>query len=919
MALTLSRVRRTRPQKLARFVVVAAPLLFFSAAVFILSILPALVDQGTLNGMIERTLSEKLGAPVTIRGAHLVNNQTLVLEGVRIESIHALTESIHIDVVRARFGFPFPLGRLENIRVEGPIVRIDAGDAKLAKLMTGPSGASVGSSFNVPKDLPGLEIVGGVVEGTLGEQTFRIHRLHGFLQNSGGATIPFQMIGRVERHPDPEVIIRGRFDVTGDTRITFERLKVADFDSDLTYAGGKEATLVFKLKTFSISQSFARTLQNLAGGPHVMGLVSLDSSLTFGRDGKLVRFVSEAVLQRIKIAESALAGPRFKIALTPTEHGMLAEGTVEQLELKLKDGPEVRVAKLTFDALHQESTRRFRGKMKYEGARILSSKTKIEELKTGTVEFDVVNEGKTLEGFILTTLQGAFVEEGETYQDLTEQVIEVRLQGKFDFDRGIYEFRETSLSISDLGSMFLSGKVARAKEGFEYDLALHTDLLNATQATRLGANTLSAIAGFEPDQMRATGTMQARARFHGDGQRSEMDLTVRFSDYNGGYKGLEVANFNGEVRLARFKEKTLSRFQSVCTFTADEIKTGSFRLVGARGTVPLYLVRDAADATTRLHGELAVDQLFWKEENFGPQRLPLEARAGVLRTLQPITGEILGGRVTIGPITLESIAHESFAAQTSLTIRGAQFAEILRVFRWDKRPDGTLDADFEMVEYKDNALRFVGSARLSAFKGQATFYQLRMNKLTSDTSYTFGVDLDRIHLQSLWKAFSGQGIAHGVVSGTGRFDIFHDGQFQEFEVQLWNVPAQESQILSIKAAAALVAATEGTEAARSLERLPVRRLYYSDLGLYARLDPGDKLLLRGRHYRTVGETGIVTFHEYTWDQLRANHVDPRHAGEYIMVGTTLNRINIIVTQPGRQIRWKSFIEGLGRLTIETGK
>lgn len=919
MTLTLSRVRRRRGRKLARFAVAAAPFVLFSPAVFILSLLPALVDRGALNAMIERTLSVRLGAPVTIQGAHLVDNRMLVLEGVRIRSLHPLAESIHIDAVRARFGFPFPLGRLENIRVEGPLVRIDADDAKLTQLMAAGSGATARPSVQVPREFPGLEIVGGVVEGTLGEQTFRVHRLHGFLDNSGGGTIPFQLIGRVERRPDPEVIIRGRIELTGEPRLIFERLKVADFDSDLTYAGGPDTTLLFRLRAFSISRGFARTLQNLAGGPQVMGLVSFESSLTLGRDGRLVRFVSEGTLQRIRIAESDLAGPRFRLALTPIEQGVLAEGTVEQFEFKLKDGPEVRVAKLAFEASQEEAARRFRGRMTYEGARVLSSGTKIEELKAGTVEFDVIKDGKTFEGFVLATLQGAFVEEGDAYQDLTGHVIRARLQGRFDLDRGVYEFRETSLAINDLGSVFLSGRMARAKEGFEYDLAVRTDLLNAAQVTRLGANTLSAIAGFDPEQMRASGRVEARARFHGDGQRSETDLTVRFSDYQGGYKGLEVTRFNGEVRLSRRCDPAVTRVQVVATFTADEIQTGPFRLAGARGTVPLVLARGTADAATVLHGELAVDELFCKQESLGPQRLPLEARAGVLRTLQPISGEILGGRVTVGPVTLESLAHESFAARTSLTIRGAQLAEVIRAFGGDMRPEGTFDADFEMVEYKDDNLRFVGSARLSAFQGQATFYQVRLNKLTSDASCTFAVDLERISLQALSRALCGQGIAHGVISGTGRFDVFEDGQLQEFELQVWNVPGAESQILSLKAAAALVAATEGPQAARSLEQLPVRRLYYSDLGLYARLNPGGRLLLRGKHYRTVSEAGLVTFRQYTWDELRANRVDPHHAGEYIMVGTSLHRINIILTHPGRTTNWDTFIHRWKDVTIEPPK
>jgi hypothetical protein len=273
----------SRPRVAARrrrwvpVLVVALPLGFFSLAVGLLSLLPALVRTGALRGTIERAASEAVGAAVTVREADVPEHDLLVLRGVEVGQITPGVGPAKAAEVRIRFGWVFPLGGAGSVEVERP--RLSLG-ITADTFRAGPGKASGG-------EVPTIRVVHGSAEGTLEGLPFRVADLEARLDGD-----------RLE------AVLRGvESTLPGDLRVRMEELALGAGWPDRRLSGRADFEKL----------SFARG--DLEGG-NIRGRLGIDLALQAqGYEGRLGLSLAQAEILKGDIYQD-LQGQPLELSIT---------------------------------------------------------------------------------------------------------------------------------------------------------------------------------------------------------------------------------------------------------------------------------------------------------------------------------------------------------------------------------------------------------------------------------------------------------------------------------------------------------------------------------------------------------------------------------------------------------------------------
>jgi len=846
-----------RVRKIGRFVTVAIPIVLFLGPVLLLAVFPWLIEAGFLEGTAHEYLTQRVfHGDVTYESIRIERSRRVVLEGLQIAALRDLADASTIRRTVLHFDGVIPFGRIERIEFEGMKLRLDL-DRKRLEAWLG------GNKSKRPRPAPDE---------------------------------PVQVLDPTPRTEPKSWLAGASIDLSMAHRAKLPTIEIHDAEIEGSF-GGRPYHLV----------SVQGLVRNVDGH-----LLPFDLHGTFADSGEPALVRGHADFQpgagELKLS---IRIPEFRLdaALDSKPEG--ASLDIDAGPVRFTEGLRAMLSGIDISGTARTTVR-----LRTQGGRWQSAS--IQGILEG---YRIAAEGIVLEGEGPTALdlQLVPVSEGASVHAMLDNVAVVRGAQRLQARR-----LEANLLLRDEDRRIVGGAGSVAVVGLELRLdgeapirldearlafdvlrpdddhveIRQAELVLAPLLTARGSGTAKRVEGRWRVRARASAegldiaALAVRARewrgldeleLHGEGRA---DLSV------------DVDGDRNEARLAldgvtlHYKDALVRKLDGVLTassdgagsmlFKADAVRFGPVRLAGAGGRIPLR------DGDGWLRGDASLKQI-----PLGRVEVKLRAAPGRVELPEGLRLEALGGTIELGPVL---ISTDPRRLETSLTVKGVTLDKILEAAGSERRAPGSVEARYERIMVEPDRAEFAGWLAVNVALGRVMVHELSM----ADSKLTIGATAEKISLDHLGRAIQDTGIVHGVVDATLRARVDVSTRRPEtLELTLRSVgTGHESQMVSLRSVRRVMAASGDFKGARKLAVSPINRLYYAELGLYARIEDGKWFTLRGKFYRPPGEWAVVR--EYSWEDLRAGRVEP-DAEEMIMVGARSHRLNIYMAEPGGRI------------------
>jgi translocation and assembly module TamB len=313
---------------------------------------------------------------------------------------------------------------------------------------------------------------------------------------------------------------------------------------------------------------------------------------------------------------------------------------------------------------------------------------------------------------------------GSLYADLSSLEGTLGLRGDYDFDSRTVAARELTLTVADVGTVYLSGSVSaeaaelQGKAEFPDLVSAHIGLFQPLLATGLPS-----IAELQP-----TGSLDLSADLQRQGDLWHLRGDIR-------PQGVNVSLSDGEAK-------------------------------GIRGRIPFDLrmgpgVEDPAAAEKT--GEISLDGLRLGPLTMNPATLGLSSTLNRMTLHNPLILYAAGGSVEIAALRA-SLTEGRPDIAARVRVEGVDLEALTRQLDLP-RMTGRIGADLGEIHYHEGVLRAPGTAGINAFGGSILVSNMSFEAPFSPYS-TFHADIDftGINLHQLTRTFA-FGEMNGIVDG----------------------------------------------------------------------------------------------------------------------------------------------------------
>ena len=439
---------------------------------------------------------------------------------------------------------------------------------------------------------------------------------------------------------------------------------------------------------------------------------------------------------------------------------------------------------------------------------------------TTTADKNIISAVGKLDVEQAEVLWGTFFGDFKNYRPALD------FDGDYFISENKFGFRRLHLSMLNIGTIALSGTVARSKESPNINVALQSaDFKPSGFFEFFIRDTFKKSYPFL-DQLLIDGRMSFSARAQGP---------------------LRTLSTTGVLQL---QGGTVSG-------KAKNWQIGPIRL-----TLPfeIYLPSGKADsATAKIQpGTLVIDSARFRSESIPTVRTVVALRNNSLKFEQPIQIGIYGGTIEIINLSWKDVIAHPEAMSFSLNTKNLELERLTAALDW-YRFSGTISGSIPRVEWSGTSLRSEGQIQAQLFGGRV---QISKTEIENPFSPVPSIKLDcrfqDIDLDKASQTFE-FGRISGIVEGSVTDLVLSNGQASQFVADVHSVERSgTSQWISVEALNKITVLSSGNNAGTlygGLSRL-FDNFRYSKLGFKATLK-NDKLTLRGIESRDGKEYLVV--------------------------------------------------------------
>lgn len=342
------------------------------------------------------------------------------------------------------------------------------------------------------------------------------------------------------------------------------------------------------------------------------------------------------------------------------------------------------------------------------------------------------------------------------------------------------------------------------------------------------------------------------------------------------------------------------------------------KVEGLNCALPFILGTEQSAAM--LNGYISFSKAAYRTIAFENQKLAMTANLNHIETA-PFNVRIGDGSVGVSAFVINVDPNQKSAQLAAgVELRAIQFTQALGFVGIKREIPGTMNSKLGPIVFNavfDTGTRKVrwldvdvpGEVDVDIFEGKMKIKNIKLLDPLSDLeSVRAEFQARNLSMKAMTRTFTEFGLIRDHIDIDGYVDLYKNGEPNEFEFMLDSVETQR-RYLDLEAMAAMQTAAGDKRTAENLGKarsiLGVEKLYYRAFGFYAQLDRKGLFTLRGKYYKNETPSGDVVEGEYSFDDLRQGKVIDG-ATEYILIGTHVHRMNVVVGNP----RAKTTIEAM---------
>lgn len=869
-------------RKILRRTAIVALFLALGAAVCVLSLIPALLRAGYFHEAIEAKLSALLGHPLTFDFIDIPRPDVILLKGIRIDDISPDISAIRCDEIRATFdGVVAPFGNLTTVDIAFPSATVDIDAAAIRRLLTSSPGRK-GFILDIGAlSLPPIKISNGVVGGRFDKERYRIASIDGSLRPGGGKGLYFfELAGEIDGAAGNSAVVAGEAVAIGnDGKITIDRFQLGTIGGSIDIAVTKEGIGDSRIEIDipGINDNLRKILRdlteiNLTGNAAVTTRVEISE-----REGGAITFSGSVDNYKVDCGFVALtdAGERTAYfgTLRKGSNGRIAAADIEidNIRALLPGEYEATAGKLILSALFPGASGDQPVKADLDLLQCAVENKRnglgVERLN-GRIRFDgsLSHDGRVVAGAAKVDAKGFEFHWGTIKEDFAQSAVELAWNGTIDAEQGRIDSRQSALTIPGIGTFAFEGWSRWGEKG-GYDFEISTRNLSSETLLKKTQSSFRLLSG-----LTLQGPIDAMARLTGGGGETRAEGVIHGSDVSLKYGIVDAPKLFFDIPFSL--QSGDGRLQPEKRFSQNGFIGCEEAIVGGA------VVRGIS---------------------FG---VHADVNTVMLNTTAPV--RLFGGELEIGnTVVTDIITHPRMT--TSLAAKNIDMIKLGPLLGIHREINGTLTAFFHKIAYTGKELRLDGALDIDVFRGNVRVENILVEKRSEGApAVSLGeIAIREISLRDLCHSFMEFGLIYGVVEGTIRDLKMIGSDPVSFEMDIYAVPRDGiEQKVNAKMVKKLVILGEGSNALDRLLYITLpNTLYYSRLGLYAILRD-EKLYIRGKYYEDL-ESGEVK--AYGADALKRGETFPR-VQEYLVVGASYNRINVINLFPGKTIKFSKLID-----------